>query len=277
MEGFADGSVTDPQSIPAGMPCFQIKLNNNTSFAILEAAGATQCYDGGAMVYLDGVVARFDGQGFVRIYLDLAQIDPEQLYALGTDITGGEGSYADFKAENPDFEWNKDDYIPATIALLPSEGNEDLLTGTFWNADLSLMENKGTFPTEYEHPELEAPKTLADIDTIVGSIGDLIGTWDPSPAEGNLVEGVFTVDLTDADEGIEGQFKFCNHEAGWALQCGPTAAVSADDAALDFVYELTQSGDAPTISFNFEAGKKYTITYTYDADEGASCVIAEAD
>jgi hypothetical protein len=269
LDGFADATVAQPQDSPVGMPSYQIKLDNNATFAILNEAGATGVYDSGAMVYYDGLAAEFDGEGNVTLYVDLEQVNVDQMYVLGKDIDGGEGGYAENIAADPSLAFDKDDVVPCVLALLPVDGNEDLFVAEFWNASLHLMNNEGTFPEDIDKPTLEAPKTLADINYIIGTVNG----WNDQSSDPNLTEGVFIFDASDATTDVTHEFKYIVAGNGWSFQAGPTEETVAD---LDTKIPLTTSGNAPVVKFTAEAGKKYKITYYHD-DTETYCMIEEAE
>jgi len=276
LEGLANGDITDPQGIPSGTTAFQIKVDNNASFAILDKAGATGVYDGGSMDYYSGMAAEFDGNGRVKVYVDLDNVLPNQLKCLGEDYPNGEQYYKD-AATKPTFD--KTTLVAASIALCPStleNGDENPnITGSFWNADLIKMvkaekiNGASAFPSHIDFPELEKPKTLADINYIVGTING----WNEKGTESNLSDGVYTYDNT-TDAAVTVEFKYIVAGNGWDFQAGPEAGI--DGAELDTNITLKKSSNAPTIKFSAEAGKSYTITYVYDDGE-AYCTIHEVE
>jgi len=207
--------VTAPQNMPAGSPLYQLKIKDNMSFVTSGVTGANAVYDvkygefESETYWYDGVAVVIDGDNYT-LYVDMDQINKDQIYGLGADFTSDKENEG---KPNPD-DVDLDGFFPCTMALNAAGGAYTSI-GEFWGSAAVKMANTGTFPATVGKPTLAVPKTLADVDIIRGSFTG----WGDGKVD--LDEnGVYTYDLSDATQDADIQFVFLVESAGWDIKGG---------------------------------------------------------
>ncbi len=209
-----DGNAA-PQNMPQGSPLYQLEMKGDMSFVTSGVTGANAVFDkkygdfDSETYWYDGVAVVIDGENYT-LYVDMAQINKDQIYGLGADFTSDKPNEG---KPNPD-DVDLDGFFPCTMALNPAGGAYTSI-GEFWGSAAVKMSNTGTFPATVGKPTLAAAKTLADIDIICGSISG----WNPETAF-DLVDGVYTYDLSDATEDADIQFVFLVKGQAWDIKGG---------------------------------------------------------
>ena len=248
-------TVSNPKEMPVGAPCFRLNISGNLTFSTESSYSARTIgvYDNLAMQYINGLAAKFDGTGYVTLYLDKGLLNLDQITVLGKDVPNGEARFKETSFYQTMTDQDFINMVACTVALVPSNPMYKTI-GTFsdWLAKLVIMNEAESFPTNVLTPNLPKAHTPADINYVIGTVSSE-STADAT--SDNLVNGeyVFTASKTD-----EHWFKFIIAGNGYDYQIG---AVNNIVQSLNADIPLKNGTYTNNVKFNAEAGSTYQITY----------------